>query len=216
MRIDRERAGFIRPIVSLRTLTAVVLLVPCACNEERSGASSPSAGATTRPAKPAQVLSFPESLHVADASVTNVVERAMNACAKGDYDDFRLLWSARQKPLERGEFEAGWLAVQSIDVRALELIKLATKTENGEEHLDEHYVMLAEVRFDPQHPAGRKEPRREVVLLLAKEQQQWRLARAPAKIRTWIRERVTAVVEPSAPTVSQRPLGHNDSDTDGG
>lgn len=194
---------------ALGAIMVVVLLVLSACNEERKQPSTPSA-AYARPAKPAQVLSFPEALHVVDASVNEFVERAMDTCAKGDYDDFRLLWSVRQKPLERGEFEAGWLAVKAIEVRALELIKLATETEAGGERLDEHYVFLAEVRFDPQHPAGRKEPLREVILLLTKEQQQWRLARAPTKIRTWIRTRVVAQTEASAQTVPLlKPSSHD-------
>jgi len=213
MSVGVDMAGFVRCRGGLWALTVAALLVPCACNEERSGASPSSAESAMRPAIPAQVLSFPESLRVADATVNEFVERAMNACAKGDYDGFRLLWSARQKPLERGEFEAGWLAVKSIDVRALELIKLATKTESGGERLDENYVFLAEVCFDPQHPAGRKEPKREVVLLITNEQQQWRLARAPAKIRTWIRERVAVTTD--APTAPEDSLDH-DSGTDGG
>ena len=192
-------------------MMVVILLVLGACNEERKEPATASA-ADARPAKPAQLLSFPETLHVVDASVNEFVKRAMDACAQGDYGDFRLLWSVRQKPLERGEFEAGWLAVTAIEVRALELIKLATKTEAGEERLDEHYVFLAEVRFDPQHPAGRKEPRREVILLLTKEQQEWRLAQAPVKIRDWIRKRVVAQPEASAPTV---PLHKPTSDDSG-
>jgi len=215
MSIDREPTGFTRRRAGLCTLTALLLFVPCACNEERSGNSSPSAESSARPAKPAQILSFPQSLHVVDASVNEFVERAMNACAGGDYDGFRLLWSARQKPLERREFEAGWLAVNSIEVRALELIKMATKTEDGEERLDEYYVFLAEVRFDAQHPAGRKEPTREVVLLLTKEQEQWRLARAPTRIRTWIRERVAAGADPSVSSVPVGPISR-DADTGGG
>ncbi len=215
MSAHRRMAERVTCKAALGAMMVVVLLVFSACDEGRKQPSTPSA-ADARTAKPAQVLSFPEALHVVDDSVNEFVERAMDTCAKGEYDNFRLLWSAQQKPLERGEFEAGWIAVKSIEVRALELIKLATKKEDGEERLDEHYVFLAEVRFDPQHPAGRKEPKREVVLLLTREQQQWRLARAPAKIRTWIRERVAAAVEPSAPTVSQRPLNHDDSGTNGG
>ena len=171
--------------------------------------------AASRTAKPAQLLEFPEALHVSDDSVNEFVGQAMDACAKGRYDDFRLLWSAQQKPLERAEFEVGWIAVQSIEVRALEPIKMATKTEAGEERLDEHYVFLAEVRFDPQHPAGRKEPTREVILLLTKEQQQWRLARAPAKIRVWIRERVADYAEAAASNVRLAKPSSDDSGADG-
>ncbi|MCH8147831.1 MAG: hypothetical protein IH987_07535, partial [Planctomycetes bacterium] len=40
------------------------------------------------------VLTFPPELKVADATVNEFVTEAMHTCANGDYDSFRLLWSA--------------------------------------------------------------------------------------------------------------------------
>ncbi len=152
-----------------------------------------------RPAKPAQVLSFPDSLHVPDESVNDFVEEAMGVCARGAYDDFRLLWSAKEEPLQEAEFNAGWKAVLAINVRALDHIRLAVPSDGGEEKLQDRYVFLAEVRFDPLRPAGRRQPTRQVVLLIGKEQDQWRLARAPAKVRTWVRDRVADAAHRTEP-----------------
>jgi len=141
------------------------------------------------PSKPVQVLKFPPALHIDDPTVNAFVEKAMNACAAGSYDNFRVLWTAEQEPLTRAEYDAGWQAVRLIEVRALEPIKLARQADDGEV-LEKRYVLMAEVRFDPEHPAGRKEPTREAVLLLTQEQGRWRLARAPTRIRTWVRHLV--------------------------
>jgi len=89
--------------------------------------------------------------------VNAFVEKAMNVCAAGSYDDFRVLWTAEQEPLTRAEYDAGWKAVRLIEVRALEPIKLARETDKGEV-LDKKYVLMVEVRFDPEHPAGRRTP----------------------------------------------------------
>lgn len=192
--------------ISRRRIRSVVLLLGAVwmggCDSGET--TDPRRTDTTKvePAKSAQVLSFPDAVQVDDASVNAFVRQAMGACARGDYDEFRLLWSARQEPLQQDEFDAGWKAVLEINIRSLDLIRLGVKTDGGDEELRGHYVFLAEVKFDPQHPAGRKQPTRQVVLLVGKEQDQWRLARAPAKVRSWARDRLASAETsegPSAP-----------------
>jgi hypothetical protein len=141
-------------------------------------------------AKPADVLIFPDALHVADASVNAFVERAMRVCGDGDYEAFRLLWSAKAEPLPRDEFEQGWQAVEQIRIRALrKAIVAGDDGPDGAESPGESvYLVLAEVAFDPDQPAGRREPQRDVVLMLRREQGEWRVSRAPDVIRDWIRE----------------------------
>ncbi len=189
---------------------ALVTMWVAGCDTGEVDTRDARAAAKSAPTKPVQVLTFPESIQVDDASVNAFVKEAMAACAKGAYDEFRLLWSSRQEPLQQDEFNAGWKAVLAINVRSLDLIRLAVKSDSGEEELREHYVFLAEVQFDPQHPAGRKEPTRQVVLLMGKEQGQWRLARAPAKVRSWVRDRVANAdrdTDKSVVPISETPQG---------
>lgn len=189
---------------SIRGSSAVALLTVAAAVGAgvgcRRGTDSTSQNTDVKEASAAsrQVLSFPTQFYQDDQTVNDFVRQAMTACANGKYDEFRVLWTARQEPLNRGEYDAGWQAVESIDVRALEPVKLAVQTDSGE-ILERKYVLLADVRFDPEHPAGRKAPRREVVLLLTKDQERWRLARAPERIRTWVRELATEADAGAAP-----------------
>ncbi|MFQ5610470.1 MAG: hypothetical protein ACE5F8_09425, partial [Woeseiaceae bacterium] len=132
---------------------------------------------------------FPESLHVADESVNAFVARAMAECASGDYERFRLLWSIRHDPLPRDEYEQGWQAVQRIEVRRLEPVILSGSNAAVPPDSDQAYAILAEVSLDPNRPAGQREPNREAVLLIVREDDAWRLARPPRALKEWIHER---------------------------
>ncbi|MFQ5590622.1 MAG: hypothetical protein ACE5HE_05630, partial [Phycisphaerae bacterium] len=50
------------------------------------------------------------------------------------------------------------------------------------------YAIYAEVQLDPSQPAGRQEPRRQVVLAIIREHEAWRLTRAPESMRVWIKD----------------------------
>ena len=51
-------------------------------------------------------------------------------------------------------------------------------------------MVLATVELDPAHPAGQREPKRDVALLLVDERGEWRLARPTKNMRDWIRAEV--------------------------
>jgi len=142
------------------------------------------------------ILIFPEARKSDDPTVNEFVSRAMSVCGEGNYDEFRLLWSVRQDPLPRDQFEEGWQAVQEIHILALEKAMLAADAEQAVAKPQPVYALLAEVKLDPEHRAARDRPKREVVLMLVREQNAWRLADAPKPMREWIRQRV-ALVAPS-------------------
>ncbi|MCH7597151.1 MAG: hypothetical protein IID35_11425 [Planctomycetes bacterium] len=180
----------------LRLLCAVaivVLLGGCGRGEDSGGGGRPA----DVDAKRADVLVFPDALKVEDASVNEFVTRAMRICGLGDYNAFRLLWSVRDDPLPRGEFEEGWDAVQTIRVEELRKVMLAgdsagdvaaARTTGGVvAGLESVYVMVAGVEFDPTHRIGRSEPQREVILMLVREHDAWKLAQPPKKMRLWAR-----------------------------
>ncbi len=174
----------------LPTLVCALLIYlnPACRQEEDTETVDPQA----EPAKkaPAELLVFPDELRVADPSVNEFVERAMVGCGSGDYDRFRLLWSVKEDPLPRDDYLEGWQAVQRIQIRALERVMLSPDPKLGRERPEVAYAILAEVALDPERPAGRREPHREVVLTVIREQMAWRLARAPSVLRTWMKQRV--------------------------
>lgn len=183
-----------------------LLSVSPGCRQTSDGDGGSDGSSTDAPApKRADVLIFPDTLRVADASVNDLVTTAMSACAKGDYEAFRLLWSARETPLPRDEFEQGWNAARKIEVRALQKGLLEPDPAAGRETAEAVYALLTEVSLDPTLPAGKKEPRREVVLMLTREHDEWRIARAPKPMRDWVKSNLavptpnTATHAPAAP-----------------
>ena len=195
----------------LRFVTATCLLitiVAVACRHEEpektSVAASPSDAAKT---KQLDLLDFPAELHVADSTVNDFVTKAMTTCAAGEYEAFRLLWSVREDPLPRWEFEEGWHAVQTIKVRALERVMLDADPNAGRAEPETVYALLAEVSLDPEQKAGQKKPQRHVVLMLTREHEQWRLAKAPKPMRDWVINKSTAASGESVPSTIPHPTG---------
>ena len=183
-----------------------ISLGACRCDEQPGAALE--TDSEVGKAKQANLLSFPEQLHVEDAAVNDFVIQAMNTCAGGDYQAFRLLWSAREEPLPRSEFEQGWQAVQEIRILALQQVMLAPGSDSDADALRGVYAVLAEVRLDPTHPAAQGNPHREVVLMIVREHDAWRLGRAPQSMRDWIKER-TGQGTPVEKAPASEPAGDN-------
>ncbi len=188
--------GFSYPtIMSCIWLTvscALMLFVLGGCQDE----TSKSVAKPTRkpvPEEPRTRLIFPQEMQVDDLTVNDFVTHAMNTCASGDYDRFRLLWSATEEPLTRGRYEQGWQAVKVVDVKLLQKIRLQEKGGvSAGLKTQTAYVMQATVRLDPRHKAGKREPNRDVIALILRENNTWRLASAPGKIREWVKEHYPA------------------------
>jgi len=175
-----------------------------ACRQESGGGTTSDAEKTA--AKPADLLIFPEPLRVADAAVNEFVTTAMTICAKGDYEAFRLLWSARETPLPRDEFEQGWNAARRIEVCGLQKGIVEADPKAGREQEEVVYALLAEVDFDATLKAGQKQPKREVVLMLMLEHDRWRLAKAPRSMREWIKSKTGAAESAPADPPPDRPV----------
>lgn len=153
------------------------------------------------------VLNFPPNLKVADATVNEFVTEAMQTCANGDYDSFRLLWSAREELITKREYERGWKAVLSMDIRALEKVKLAPNPERGETEPRTVYAILALVAFDPAQTTDREETERQVVLVVSREHDAWRLGKAPRKLRKWLTDKINPQPAPADQGAQNRTTG---------
>lgn len=162
------------------------------CREDAKTAEMPSPA----PVATAELI-FPESMRAPDESVNIFVRKALTQSAGGKYEDFRALWSAKQEPISRGEFEEGWNAVHRIEVRGLKKVMLAGDQDSAAP--EPVYVLLVEVALDPARKAGQREPVREIVMMLVGEHDQWRLASAPKSMREWIKQNSAAGATPLQP-----------------
>ena len=132
-----------------------------------------------------ELIVFPPGMRVDDPAVNEFVEHTMQTCVSGDYDAFRLLWSADSTPMGRRDFERGWHAVRQIRVDALVPFR------HGADGLLRYYVE-ASVELDPTADP----PTRNVQLVAVNEDSQWRLAK-PSK--TQLDQIAQGVAQPAGP-----------------
>jgi hypothetical protein len=163
----------------------LALLAVFGCSQETEPTST--TPTVESAAKPTDILVFPPELHVKDESANSFLTRAMKTCGDGEYESFRSLWSILEQPLPRGDFDQGWQAVQEIRIRAFQQVFLERGRDGKKPNGETVYVVFADVRLDPSHRAGEREPHREVALMLVREKDEWRLAKAPAKMRKWVK-----------------------------
>lgn len=177
------------------TAVALGLLMLCIGACERNDSASPLSPAATAaiPSEPKVYrprLAFPESLRVDDESVSAFVERALVEVAGGDYELYRLLWSVKDEPSPRNDYEQRWHGVTDIELRGLRRIILTNG--KGTPGDDPSYALLADFTFDPADPPAQREPLRDVVWVVVKEQENWRLSKPPKAVKRWLREQVAA------------------------
>ena len=181
------------------TLSAALAGLLLGCRPDSDSSHRDDDADEVQPVSARAVLNFPQELMVADATVNEFVTEAMKTCAGGDYDSFRLLWSAREELITKREYERGWRAVLSMDIRALKEVKLAPDAARGETETRTVYAVLAHVAFDPAQTADQQDVERQVVLVVLREHNAWRLGKAPRDLRTWLTEKA----EPTPAKIEQ-------------
>lgn len=132
------------------------------CRKEEPGESS---RAVSLPPEP-QLLEFPADLRADDETVNAFITEVIETCASGDYDAFRLLWSANDDPFPREQFHRAWRSVRQVKILGLKAVRDAGSGEIG-------YAAWALVELDPEV----REPQRDVKILVKKEDGRWRLTR---------------------------------------
>jgi len=137
-----------------------------ACERE----SQPTAGPPPTVSADSPIV-FPPEVRSDDPAVNEFVRRISETCVEGDYEKFRLLWAVREDPFPRQEFERGRKALEKVRIADLQKMK----TPKGE-YL---YYIHARIELDE----SLHEPARDVVMLIVKEDDRWRLARAPDYLR---------------------------------
>jgi hypothetical protein len=192
-------AAFLRPVSLVCTIAAFCAVVGCTSKSDEKDNRSAEESRTS--VRKDDVLVFPDELRLEDDAVNEYVRNAMKTCAAGDYELFRLLFSARDEVLPREEFEKGWQAVREIRVTRLQKVMLAPDEKQGRAANETVYALLADVSLDPEHPAARNEPKREVALMIVREHDEWKLAKAPRAMREWLRK-PSLDMPPVVPTAS--------------
>jgi len=179
-----------------------VLLLAVVPQCRRSAPAEPD-GPAPVPTRTEPKLQFPIDLTVEDDSVNEFVTHAMLTATSGDYEAFRLLWSAREEPMPREEFLQGWDAVQQVRVRALQKIVISAEHRPEGFSDTDTYAVYVEVALDPEHRAAKEKATREAILVLVREGDRWALMRAPKAVRDWLRGKVAADSEPRQPLPPQ-------------
>lgn len=175
---------------TLLALTGFILTAGVACRRSAPAETESSSNSVKEPVREEPRLQFPEDLNAKDPSVNDFVTHAMLTATSGDYDAFRLLWSAREEPMAREEFLQGWDAVRQVRVRALEKIVIAQENATENSPQADMYAVFVEVSLDPEHRAAKDKPQREAILVMVREQNRWALLRAPKEVRNWLRSHV--------------------------
>jgi len=189
-------------------MAAAVVIVVGASSCRRGGddPAQPTRASAPAPVPKPQVLFFDDALRVEDATVNEFVERAMEACASGDYERIRLMWTARGEPISRSDFEQSWHDVRRVTIRILKPVMLAGAAVGSPPTPEPGYAFVADVQFDPDSVASPGEPGREAALTIVRENDEWRLASAPKAMRLWLDEQLgRADIIPASAEPENRP-----------
>lgn len=175
---------------------ALATLVLGACERQPQAPIPPKASPSAK-----SVIEFPADVEADDPAVNAFVREVIGTCVTGDYERFRLLWNVHEDPFPRGEFERAWKAVRKV--RIIVVQKMRNPPEGGAYEGTYLYYVHGRVELDPSVP----EPNRDVLLLIIREGEQWRLARAPKNLRTRVlgeqadqaSQAAVPVTQPAAP-----------------
>jgi hypothetical protein len=125
-------------------------------------------------------IHYPAEFQTGDPALNEFVNRALEACAEGDYDEFRLLWGTEFTPPKQETFKRLWYGVKEIKVEGV-------YPEDREPPRYFFHLSVLLRQFDPRGLApsevsGREETR-EFVAMAYLEDDQWRLGLPPASYR---------------------------------
>lgn len=146
-------------------------------------------------------VEFPDTLRSPDASLNAFIEELMQICTRGEYGLYRLAVAARYEPLGRTQFEKAWHAVQKVQIRNIKLIHQPTtrhtdpaRTDIPEELKNPIYCVHGTITLREVEGRKIRRPVREVVLLIIKENGDWKLG-PPANAR--IKHEIMGIQEAS-------------------
>ncbi len=191
---------------SLATLPFAVVLAPGGCERSRpTPVQNTSEPAQAPPERSPAVLVFPDEVHTDDPQVNELVSRALDVTAGQDYEEFRLLWAADDEPFARDQFERGWQSLKRISVDLIQ--KMRDPRDNVV-----FYALYARAELDPQEIPPDEEAKRDIVLVIRRENDQWRLAHAPERVRDVVKDLMESKRRrlPAGETTGRKPAPRTD------
>lgn len=158
--------------VALAALTAFGSIGGCRCQgsvDENTSIDARPLGEED-PEAPRPTVHFPSYCRMQDPALNKFIEAALETCATGDYDKFRLLFGTEFTPPAASDFERIWKGVQSVEIISVRA---------GPQEPPEYYVH-AMVRL--RKPDRRERDKRDAVVAVFKEGTEWRMAPPPKEI----------------------------------
>lgn len=132
---------------------------------------------------------FPAECHTADESLNAFVEDLLKRCVEGQYGSYRAAVASQIDPMNKYTFERAWHAVKEVRIREIRLVYTPPpegvppeRAEQRPELLGPIYCAHATITLRQVKPPHR--PEREVVVLIIRENGEWRLGPpAPARLK---------------------------------
>lgn len=117
--------------------------------------------------------------------INDFVARALAVCARGDYGEYRLLWSRDHQPTNRKRFEQIRTAMEQVEIRQVRRLRLRLPDGSLRAETQPIYVLHAFVGMSPE-AKKRSEHRiedRELILQIVYQNDAWRFAPAPREVK---------------------------------
>ncbi len=125
---------------------------------------------------------YSPSAQVDDKSLNAFILRALKACEEGDYDAFRLLFGVAYTPPELEAFRRVWHGVKEIRIKRV-------FADQDEDDGRERYFAYGRVKYRQPDNRGRLE--RPFVLMVFKENEEWRMGLPSREVIARIRQAVS-------------------------
>jgi hypothetical protein len=125
----------------------------------------------TDPEARAPEVVFPDRLRPEDRELNGFIDKAIQVCARGDYDEFRELFSVSYAPPGRSEFTNIWHAISRLEVQHVI---------TGPADSDQYYLLIGVERRVPDR---QDRTHREVAVMVFREGGEWRIGAPPKEVR---------------------------------
>ena len=194
-------AGFGTPAAALRPgVVAAAMLAALLSGCGRDGKSKDASvggteltggTATIDPLPPGVKHDIEADVYEQYPEVAAFLERFIEVCNAGDYAGYRELVATAFTPEPRERFDAIQRALRAVAVEQVEPIELAELPPSA-------YLVTCAVELDPAARVALRGANRRLAILVFVEQDQWRMALAPARLQP-------RATHPSEPDESQEP-----------
>ncbi len=123
------------------------------------------------PNVPQPEIHFPHELKTDDPTLNQFVLKILDICNKGDYDGYRQLFGTAYTPTPKTNFEHVWQQVRMIRVVRIE--------KHPRRDPPEYYL---HARIILRQPDRQNRTERNVIIMMFKEDGEWRLGSAPKEV----------------------------------